>query len=111
LQEIQESDFDLSLTGFDPGEIDGLLALEDDEKATPRRRCLKFQSPVRAIFGCSGSIGSYAAIRPARRSSRDYLEIASRASWSPIRPMGSSWIPNGVIALDSMVMGRPSQAT
>src|ERR1700722_9520670 len=33
LQEIQESDFDLSLTGFDPGEIDGLLALEDEEKA------------------------------------------------------------------------------
>jgi hypothetical protein len=33
LQEIQEADFDLSLTGFDPGDIDGLLALEDDEKA------------------------------------------------------------------------------
>jgi len=33
LQEIQASDFDLSLTGFDPGEIDGLLALEDDEIA------------------------------------------------------------------------------
>jgi ParB-like chromosome segregation protein Spo0J len=33
LQEIQESDFDLSLTGFDPGEIEGLLALEDDEEA------------------------------------------------------------------------------
>lgn len=33
LQEIQESDFDLSLTGFDPGEIDGLLALEDEETA------------------------------------------------------------------------------
>src|SRR5258707_236217 len=33
LEEIQESDFDLSLTGFDPGEIDKLLALEDDEKA------------------------------------------------------------------------------
>jgi len=33
LQEIQESDFDLSLTGFDPGEIDALLALDDDEKA------------------------------------------------------------------------------
>src|SRR6202167_4596031 len=28
LQEIQEVDFDLSLTGFDPSEIDGLLALE-----------------------------------------------------------------------------------
>src|SRR5271154_7139142 len=33
LQEIQESDIDLSLTGFDPGEIDGLLALDDEEKA------------------------------------------------------------------------------
>src|SRR5580704_8180947 len=33
LQDIQESDFDLSLTGFDPGEIDKLLALEDEEKA------------------------------------------------------------------------------
>ncbi len=33
LQDIQEADFDLSLTGFDPGEINGLLALEDEEKA------------------------------------------------------------------------------
>src|ERR1700689_2544540 len=33
LQEIQESDFDLSLTGFDPGEIDKLLTLDDEEKA------------------------------------------------------------------------------
>src|SRR6266853_296346 len=33
LQEIQASDFDLSLTGFDPGEIDSLLALEDDQRA------------------------------------------------------------------------------
>ena len=33
LQEIQESDFDLSLTGFDPGEIDNLLALDDEERA------------------------------------------------------------------------------
>jgi len=34
LQEIQESDFDLSLAGFDPGEIAGLLALEDEEAAS-----------------------------------------------------------------------------
>jgi hypothetical protein len=33
LQEIQEADFDLSLTGVDPGEIDGLLAQDDEEKA------------------------------------------------------------------------------
>src|ERR1700745_1610724 len=33
LQEIQEADFDLNLTGFDPGEIDSLLTLDDEEKA------------------------------------------------------------------------------
>jgi ParB-like chromosome segregation protein Spo0J len=33
LQAIQEADFDLDLTGFNPGEIDALLALDDDEKA------------------------------------------------------------------------------
>jgi hypothetical protein len=34
LQELNEADFDLSLTGFDPGEIDALLvAPEDDERA------------------------------------------------------------------------------
>ena len=33
LQELKESDFDLDLTGFDPGEIDGLLAIPDEERA------------------------------------------------------------------------------
>jgi ParB-like chromosome segregation protein Spo0J len=33
LQELNELDFDLSLTGFDPGEIDGLLAIPDEERA------------------------------------------------------------------------------
>jgi hypothetical protein len=33
LQELNESDVDLSLTGFDPGEIDGLLAIPDEERA------------------------------------------------------------------------------
>ena len=33
LQELNEADFDLSLTGFNPGEIDGLLAIPDEEKA------------------------------------------------------------------------------
>jgi hypothetical protein len=33
LQEIQEADFDLSLSGVDPGEMDALLALDDDEQA------------------------------------------------------------------------------
>src|SRR5689334_1280064 len=33
LQDLSEAGFDLSLTGFDPGEIDGLLALPDEEVA------------------------------------------------------------------------------
>src|ERR1700681_547240 len=47
LQEIQASDFDLSLTGFDPGEIDSLLALEDDQRAnaTPPLRELPASRP------------------------------------------------------------------
>jgi hypothetical protein len=37
LQELNAADFDLSLTGFDPGEIDGLLTIPDEEgaNATP----------------------------------------------------------------------------
>jgi hypothetical protein len=33
LREIQDLDIDLSLSGFDPGEIDKLLLLEDEERA------------------------------------------------------------------------------
>jgi ParB-like chromosome segregation protein Spo0J len=33
LQELNAADFDLDLTGFNPGEIDDLLALPDEEKA------------------------------------------------------------------------------
>ena len=33
LQELQASDFDLDLTGFDGKEIDDLLALDEEEKA------------------------------------------------------------------------------
>ena len=33
LQELGEADFDLSLTGFDPGEVERLLAIPDEERA------------------------------------------------------------------------------
>ncbi|HEY4361423.1 MAG TPA: hypothetical protein VGN17_10650 [Bryobacteraceae bacterium] len=33
LQKIQEAEFDLSLTGFDPGEIDDLFVLDNEEQA------------------------------------------------------------------------------
>lgn len=34
---LREADFDLDLTGFNPGEIDKLLARDDDEKAAAAR--------------------------------------------------------------------------
>src|SRR5215471_1532547 len=33
LQDLSAAEFDLSLTGFDPGEIDGLLAIPEEERA------------------------------------------------------------------------------
>jgi hypothetical protein len=33
MQELNAADFDLDLTGFNPGEIDGLLAIPDEERA------------------------------------------------------------------------------
>jgi DNA modification methylase len=33
LQELNQADFDLDLTGFNPGEIDALLAIPDEERA------------------------------------------------------------------------------
>ena len=48
LQELNEADFDLSLTGFDPKEIDDLLlAPDDDDRRTPRRRCPRIRCPGR----------------------------------------------------------------
>ena len=66
LQEIQEADFDLSLAGFDPGEIDGLLALEDEEIANAAPPLP--ESPVSRLgdSGCLVPTGFYAATQPAR---------------------------------------------
>jgi hypothetical protein len=47
LQELNESDFDLSLTGFDPGEIDGLLAIPDEERANAAAASRQSRVPSR----------------------------------------------------------------
>jgi ParB-like chromosome segregation protein Spo0J len=78
LEEIQEMDFDLSLTGFDPGEIDGLLALEDDEKANAAPPLPESPVSGRAICGYWVRTGCSAATPPARKLSRDCSVIASR---------------------------------
>jgi len=97
LQEIQESDFDLSLTGFDPGEIDGLLALEDDEKANAAPPLPENRWPGSATFGCSVRIECCVATRPVPKLSRGCWASASHGSWFAIRPTASSSIQNGGI--------------
>jgi hypothetical protein len=79
LHEIQETDFDLSLTGFDPGEIDKLLVLEDEEKPTPLRRFRMCRLVSRGTFGFWGRTGSYAATAPTPTLSRSFLATARRA--------------------------------
>ncbi len=99
LQEIQEADFDLSLTGFDPGEIDKLLALDDEEKANATPPLPETASVAAwAISGCSGRTACCAETRPARKLSPACSASASRGSWSRTRHTESSWIPSGGIA-------------
>jgi hypothetical protein len=56
LQELNAADFDLSLTGFNPGEIDGLLAIPDDragaERTGPCGANLLSCSRIRVDGGC-----------------------------------------------------------
>src|SRR5262249_55688336 len=77
LQDLKESDFDLDLTGFDPGEIDGLLALEDDEtaNATPplpespvsRPGDLWLLGPHRVLWGDATSADAVARLLAERK--------------------------------------------
>ena len=78
LQDIQDADFDLSLTGFDPGEIDSLLTLEDDEKANAAPPLP--ESPVSRAgdLWLLGPHRALAEMRPMQTSSRDYLANANR---------------------------------
>jgi hypothetical protein len=99
LQEIQEADFDLSLTGFDPGEIDELLALRTTRERTRRRHCRRRLFHEWAICGCLDCTGSYVVTRRTPRLSPGFWVTVSRGCWSPIRRMESSWIPNGATAL------------
>jgi ParB-like chromosome segregation protein Spo0J len=68
LQELNEADFDLSLTGFDPKEIDDLLlAPDDDDKPMPRRCCPRTR--CRDLATCGSAVGTecFAEMLLARR--------------------------------------------
>ena len=57
LQELNAADFDLSLTGFEPGEIDGLLSIPDEERANAAPPVPDIRCPESATYGYAGSIG------------------------------------------------------
>jgi len=66
LQELKESDFDLDLTGFDTGEIDSLLALEDDEKANATPPLPETPVSRPGDCGCWSGTGCFAGMRVRR---------------------------------------------
>lgn len=68
LREIQELDINLDLAGFDPGEIDKLLLLEDEERANAAPPLP--ETPVTRLgdlFGCSGRIACSVEMPRARK--------------------------------------------
>jgi ParB-like chromosome segregation protein Spo0J len=78
LQELNEADFDLSLTGFNPGEIDGLWRSRTRRKPTRCRPFPRLPPPEPAICGSAVSTECSAVIPRARRLWRDSWASASR---------------------------------
>jgi len=69
LQELNAEDFDLSFTGFDPSEIDGLLAIPDEERANAAPPLPEPRSPELASCGSAVNIGCSAETPFARKLS------------------------------------------
>jgi hypothetical protein len=57
LLDLNSADFDLSLTGFDPGEIAGCSQCPTKNVRTLRRRCRTILHPAQAIYGFAGIYG------------------------------------------------------
>ena len=78
LEEIKDLDYDLSLTGFDPGEIDKLLLLEDEEKANAAPPLPASPDPAPATCGFLVNTACSVATPPAPRPSRGCSAVGSR---------------------------------
>jgi ParB-like chromosome segregation protein Spo0J len=78
LQELNVADFDLSLTGFNTGEIDGLLAIPDEERLTRCRPFPRIRYPESAICGSVASTACCAGIPPALPMWDDLWATANR---------------------------------
>jgi hypothetical protein len=57
LLDLNAADFGLSLTGFDPGEIDGCSQCPARNARTLRRRCWTILNPVEVIPGVAAICG------------------------------------------------------
>jgi hypothetical protein len=68
LQELSEADFDLDLTGFNPGEIDGLLALPDEERANAVPPIPENPISGWATLGFAENIGCFVAMPRTRKT-------------------------------------------
>ena len=85
-------DFEVTVTGFEMGEIDVLIgdlnAGAEDEADRSRKStqpCRRSRNP--GIFGSSAGTACYAQMRPCRQSFRTADGLASGRKWSsPIRP-------------------------
>ena len=69
LQELSEADFDLSLTGFNPGELDGLLAIPDEERANAAPPVPDNPAPACVTCGSAENIGCCAETQPGGKMS------------------------------------------
>jgi ParB-like chromosome segregation protein Spo0J len=104
LQEIQDMDFDLSLTGFDPHEIGTLLALDDEERANaanePRQPCSEDRTNGSgAQAGARGRNALRTCLRR-RRSANRHLEdaVGSAAQEARMAEFAAVWSRAGITA-------------
>jgi hypothetical protein len=79
-QELNAADVDLSLTGFDPGGIDGLLAIPDEERAdAPTPISDNPMSGVGDFVDLRKASGGVRRCNPGRKMSRGSLAGVSRS--------------------------------
>jgi len=77
LQELNDLDFNLDLTGFNPGEIDGLLAIPDKRRPRRRRPCRRIRYRKSATSGSADPTACSAGMPPAQRPWPASLATAS----------------------------------
>ena len=100
LEELNAVDFALSLTGFDAGELDGLLAIPDEERANAATPIPKNPRPGVSELRLRKTSGAVRKMQSGRKMSRGSLPSASRSGWYRIPRPPSDSIASGATAPD-----------